>query len=160
MDAEELVQVDQRLRELCLGRGLGWVVSDVDELIRQGQHVAGRREYFEEWATDRFGRYPARIDPGKRPATASLRETPFSAPERTLLLIDAMLAVFAQLPALQAETLEALRDGRNGLAPPVNTITLTSGGESPPVPIDGFNREAMARVAESLQRLRAAVIEQ
>ncbi|MGW3610580.1 hypothetical protein ACWD6N_11930 [Micromonospora sp. NPDC005163] len=159
MDAEELMQVDQQLREMCLERGLGWVLSDVDELIRQGQHVAGRPEYFQEWATDRYGRYPARIDPGKRPTTASLRETPFSAPDRTLLLIDAMLAVFTQLPAMQADTLEALRDGRNGLAPPVNSVTFT-GGDDETAPFDDFDGEAMGRVSASLQRLRAAVIEQ
>jgi hypothetical protein len=36
MEAGEIAEVDQQLRAICARWGLAWVVSDVDELAREG----------------------------------------------------------------------------------------------------------------------------
>lgn len=123
MDADELAEVDQQLRATCVQHGLGWVVSQVDGLIDQGRDVFDAEESYYHGRRGHSDRYPL-VAYGRRPAPAGLRSVPFAPFERTLLLIDAMLTVFTQLPAAQASAVGTLHEGFEGRAPVVDSITF------------------------------------
>lgn len=123
MDADELAEVDQQLRSTCAEHGLGWVVSQVDGLVGQGRDVFVAEESYHQGRRGYSDRYPLFADT-RRPAPAGLRSVPFTATERTLLLIDAMITVFTQLPAAQASALSVLREGFEGRASVVGSIVF------------------------------------
>jgi hypothetical protein len=123
MDAEELAEVDQQLRSTCARHGLGWVMSQVDGLVGQGRDIFVAEESYYQGRRGYSDRYPLAAD-GRRPAPAGLTSVPFTATERTLLLIEAMITVFTQLPAAQASALSTLRDGFEGRASVAGSIVF------------------------------------
>jgi hypothetical protein len=154
MEADELAEVDQQLRDLCARWGLAWVVSNVDELVREGQYIIELQEY------ESLRRYSLRSPSGKRPTPAEFRATPFSATERTLLLIDAMLTVFVELPAARSHTLSALSEGWSGKVPIVGSISFTEDDGRPIATISEDGEADYAAVIANLRALRAMVVEQ
>ncbi len=160
MDADELAEVDQQLRETCAQHGLGWVVAQVDELIAQGHDVFDTDEPYYQGRRAHSDRYPM-VAYGRRPQQAGLRSVPFTPAERTLLLIDAMITVFTQLPAAQASAVGTLRQGFEGRAPVVDFITsIDADDESATIDLTDIPDADYQPVVASLLGLREEVTAQ
>lgn len=157
MEVDELAEVDRQLRVMCAQRGLGWVLSQVDGLIAQGHDVFDREESYFQGRPGYSDRYPL-FASGRRPASAGLRSVPFGPTERTLLLIDAMLTVFIQLPAVQAGAVRTLRQGFEGRAPLVGSVVFADDGETSAVTAISDSGDVNYEVVvATLRRLREEV---
>ena len=156
MDTEELAEVDRELRLLCDTHGLAWVVSEVDHLIQEGRQLV---RHPESVTTNRGLSWATRASPGKYPGPADFIAVPFSPSERTLLLIDAMLTVFAQLPRIQARTLEILRQGWNGKVPVVEEVSLSDDADGQEMSISVNVATGYDAIVADLSALRGVVNE-
>jgi hypothetical protein len=158
MEADELAEVDQQLRGICARHGLDWVVSQVDGLVSQGRDVFTGHESSFQGRRGYSDLYPLYTSSG-RPTSAASRSVAFSPTNRTLLLIDAMLTVFTQLPSMQANAIQTLREGYEGRASVVGSIAFGDDGPNPEVTTvsDGSDLNYQVTVT-LLQRLREEVV--
>ncbi|BEL05448.1 hypothetical protein Q0Z83_036390 [Actinoplanes sichuanensis] len=157
MEADELAEVDQQLRSICVQRGLGWVVSQVDGLISQGRDAFTSDESYYQGRPGYSNGYPL-FASGNRPPPANPRSVPFTPTDQTLMLIDAVLAIFIHLPAMQATAIRTLRQGFEGRASVVGSVSFADEGQDQAVTTisDGEDIDYEALIA-TLRRLREEV---
>ncbi|MEU4564317.1 hypothetical protein AB0F72_38545 [Actinoplanes sp. NPDC023936] len=164
MEAAELARVDQTLRQLCADHELQWVVQAVDAAIAEGhaQSVTeGSSSHYRRRSGSPYG-YGIRSDERSR-IEPEIVERPYTGEERVLLLLDAMLAVYRDLPNLRTETVRVLTDGFQGrVAVPEQIVTALDEDDEEAViswrsetAVDAQNRQ---RVIGSLITLRQAVV--
>ncbi|WP_411145473.1 hypothetical protein [Streptomyces sp. x-80] len=113
MNALEMREVEDLLRDLIRSAGLDWLIDELDEAIATGvaeEKLLQRRrgtptEEYEALAvadmgTDTFHRSL------KRGASVVVTTRPMTARERTELHLDALRRLFLELPEIEAETLK------------------------------------------------------
>ncbi|GIF48192.1 hypothetical protein DFJ67_3521 [Asanoa ferruginea] len=164
MEASELARVDQNLRQLCAEHGLSWVVQAVDAAVAEGHAdsaTAGGSSYYQRRGGYMYG-YGVRPDERSR-VEPEIVERPYTDQERVLLLLDAMLAVYRDLPNLRAETVRVLTDGFRGRVPvPEQIVTALDEGDDDIVvawqPETAAAVQNRQRVVGALAALRQAVV--
>ena len=118
MNALEMREVEDLLRDLIRSAGLDWLLDELDEAIATGvaeEKLLQRRrgtstEEYEALAvadmrTDTFHRSV------KRGASVVVTTRPMNARERTELHLDALRRLFLELPEIEAETLKIVNAG-------------------------------------------------
>jgi hypothetical protein len=168
MDAAELERIDRTLRRLCERQQLIWVLAAVDTAIHEGfsESVnAGSSSYHERGGSWRsFPGVQFDADSGKRPQPES-RERPFTLQERAILLLDALLRVFRDLPQIRQSTIDTLNHGWDGRVPLPDRILFIdddadgdaeSGFSIGPEPAGDATRRQ--RVVRALVNLRTEVL--
>lgn len=124
MQGDELVRVDNDLRRMCSGQGLVWLLETVDAAVEEGVAVfvnegsSSYRRRGDSWTGFSFD-----PEPGRR-SDPPLRIRAHTVQERVLLLLDAMLNVYRDLPELRAETLRVLGTGWEGRVPILSSGVL------------------------------------
>ncbi|MGC4856344.1 hypothetical protein ACLQ24_23925 [Micromonospora sp. DT4] len=163
MEASELARIDQTLRQLCAGRELTWVVQAVDAAVAEGfaeSVTEGSSNHNRRRGTSVFGMRPddrPRIEP-------QVVQRPYTDEERVLLLLDAMLVVYRDLPGIRAETLRLLTDGFQGrVAIPEQIVTAPDEDTEEAAilwqPESADSVQNRQRVIDALVALRQAVAE-
>ncbi|MEU4161725.1 hypothetical protein [Actinoplanes sp. NPDC026670] len=100
---------------------------------------------------------------GRQRPDPQLVQRPYTREEAVLLLLDAMLAVYRDLPDMATDTIRELADGRDGRALPVDSI-MSADGNGPDDAVNlwvtetGSDRENRLRVISALLALREAVL--
>lgn len=154
VNEEDRQQLDTRLRALCSRRQLDWIVAQIDQLIAEGNllKAVSRQEYpaFSQYAYPIGRKVP-------RPKPAELTPVPFTPTERTIMQIDAFIAVFDQLPKIQVEVLHRLATGHQGRVGPVHSIMFMSSPDTVELAVDRAEAIDYAAVLEALHAARDAV---
>jgi hypothetical protein len=166
MEAQDLTRVDETLRRLCTDHELHWVVQAVDAAIAENHAESvteGSSSHYQRRGGSPFG-FGIRSDErgGVEP---EIVERPYTNEERVLLLLDAMLAVYRDLPDLRAETVRLLTDGFQGrVAVPEQIITALDESDEEAVipwqPETAAGVQNRQRVIGVLTALRQAVVPQ
>ncbi|WCN81795.1 hypothetical protein [Micromonospora sp. LH3U1] len=164
MEASELARVDLTLRRLCADHGLTWVVEAVDAAVAEGAAdsvTEGSSSHGQRRGGRLFG-YGIRPDERSR-IEPEIRWRPYTDTERVLLLLDAMLAIYRDLPSLRTETVRVLTDGFQGrVAVPEQIITALDEDNEEAVilwqPDLEADTQGRQRVVGTLIALRAAVV--
>jgi hypothetical protein len=163
MEGPDLARVEQVVRQLCMERDIAWVAESVDAAVAEG---------FAESFTEGYSNHNRRrggspfgygVEPDNRARIEPvIVERRYTDQERVLLLLDAMLAVYRDLPAMREETYSVLTDGFQGRVPVPDSIVSLFDEEDP----DGVlvwhresaeDREHRQRIVSVLAALREAV---
>jgi hypothetical protein len=164
MEAPELARVDQNLRQLCSDHGLSWVAQVVDAAVAEGHAESvteGSSSHYRRRGGSPFG-YGVRPDERSR-IEPEIVERPYTGEERVLLLLDAMLTAYRELPDLRAETVRVLTDGFQGrVAVPERSVTALDEDDEEAVipwqPETAAGVQNRQRVIGALTALRQAVV--
>ncbi|MEU1129874.1 hypothetical protein ABZ383_08410 [Streptomyces sp. NPDC005900] len=129
MNALEMREVEDLLRDLIRSAGLDWLLDELDEAIATGvaeEKLLQRRrgtstgEYealaVAEMGTDTFHRSL------KRGASVVVTTRPMNARERTELHVDALRRLFLELPEIEAETLKIVNAEDDPHRAPVHSV--------------------------------------
>jgi len=166
MEASELARVEQTLRQLCADHELGWIVQAADAAVAEGHAESvteGSSNHNRRRGDFPFG-YGVRPDERSR-IEPEIVQRSYTDEERVLLLLDAMLVVYRELPDLRAETVRVLTDGFQGRVTVPDQIATVLDEDTEEAVIlwraesagDGQNRQ---RVIGALTALRQAVVSQ
>ncbi len=164
MDAPDLARVDQTLRQLCVDHELSWVVQAVDAAVTEGfaeSVTEGSSNHSRRRGTNAFG-FGMRPDERSR-IEPEIVQRQYTEEERVLLTIDAMLAIYRDLPDIRAETLSVLTNGFQGrVAIPEQIITALDEDDEEAVihwqPESADEVQNRQRVVSALMALRRAVV--
>lgn len=164
MEAPELARVDQTLRQLCAEHRLDWVVHATDAAVTEGHTESvteGSSNHNQRRGSSAFG-YGLRPDERSR-IEPEIVQRPYTDEERVLLLLDAMLGIYGELPDLRAETMRVLTDGFQGrVAVPHQIVTALDEDTEEAVilwqPELAGGRQNRQRVIDALTALRHAVV--
>lgn len=125
MQSEELARIEEALRQMCAERDLAWLIEQVDsalhdrfaESVNPGSSSYRRRP--DSWPG-------AFYEPAKRGRPQlEIRERDYTDEERVLLLLDAMLTLYRDLPNLRDETVAVLNRGWEGRVTVPDSVLLT-----------------------------------
>ncbi|MFD5732332.1 hypothetical protein ACFWIY_05835 [Streptomyces sioyaensis] len=129
MNALEMREVENLLRDLIRSAGLDWLIDELDEAIATGiaeekllqrRRGASTEEYealtVAEVGTDTFHRSL------KRGASVVVTTRPMNARERTELHLDALRRLFLELPEIESAALKIMRAEDDPHRAPVRSV--------------------------------------
>lgn len=155
MELRDLELLEAGLREACASHGLRWVIRAVDEHTSEGKYLVlneleGRADPYRAFSASR------------RPEAPRLRRFDLGPQERVLALIDAMISVYEELPAIAAATTENLNQGWDGRATLVETLVFVEDQDgSAAVHVDAVataDGQTRALFVSHLRRMRERVM--
>ncbi|MDI6104826.1 hypothetical protein QLQ12_40185 [Actinoplanes sp. NEAU-A12] len=126
MQEEELFRIGDALRRMCGEQNLTWVIEAVDAAAREGftESVNPDSSAYPRGDDDSWP-YPFSWQPAPRGRPqVEIRERAYTTQEEVLLLLDAMLAIYRDLPDLCAETIAVLRRGWEGRVPIPDSVVF------------------------------------
>lgn len=158
LNAEELEHTEETLRAICNGRNLEWLIADVDEILSEGLSTVEYFEYYREARPHPFGWYSIALSSSKAPTEATTRTTPATPTERVILIIDALIAIFTDLPTIASEVSTLLQDGWEGRAPVVRSLNFAEEDiEATAIDAGALLSDVDPRIIELLLNLREVV---
>ena len=125
MQSEELARVEEALRQMCAEQDLAWLIEQVDAALhdRLAESVNPGSSSYRRRPASWPGAFYEPVKRGR--PQLEIRERDYTAEERVLVLLDAMLMVYRDLPNLRDETIAVLSRGWEGRATVPDSVLFT-----------------------------------